>query len=181
MVTLSFFFYFLVILFGIIGAMRGWAKELLVSFSVVLALAMLVVLEAYVPVYPFHGPSENPAEMRAEFWTRTFVLTMLVFFGYQTPNLPRIGGARFVRERLQDTLLGLVLGAFNGYLIIGTLWYFMHEASYPLSPFITAPPDNELGRAAMNMIPWLPPRWLGVPYIYFAVIISFIFVIIVFL
>jgi hypothetical protein len=86
-----------------------------------------------------------------------------------------------VRERLQDTLLGLVLGAINGYLIIGTLWYFMHLAGYPLSPFISAPPDNDLGRPALALINWLPPRWLGIPYIYFAVIIAFIFVIIVFL
>ena len=29
MVSIFFFFWFLVILFGIIGAMRGWAKEIL--------------------------------------------------------------------------------------------------------------------------------------------------------
>ncbi len=181
MVTLSFFFYFLVILFGVIGAMRGWAKELLVSFSVILALALLIVLETYVSIYPFHGKTTDPLELKAEFWTRAVILIMLVFFGYQTPNLPRFGGARFVRERLQDTLLGLVLGAVNGYLIIGTLWWFMHEAGYPLAPFISAPPDNDLGRAALSLIPWLPPRWLGIPAIYFAVIVAFIFVIIVFL
>jgi hypothetical protein len=180
-VTLTFFFYFLVVLFGIIGAMRGWAKELLVSFSVILALALLIVLETYVPIYPFHGPTNDPVELKAEFWTRGLILTLLVFFGYQTPNLPRVSGARFVRERLQDTLLGLVLGAFNGYLIIGTLWFFMHLAEYPLAPFITRPPDNELGQPALALIPWLPPRWLGIPYIYFAVIVAFIFVIIVFL
>jgi hypothetical protein len=180
-VTLSFFFFFLVVLFGIIGAMRGWAKELLVSFSVILALALITVLETYVPIYPFHGSSTDPNQIKAEFWTRTFILVMLVFFGYQTPNLPRLGGARFVRERLSDTLLGLFLGMVNGYLIIGSLWWFMDEAGYPLAPYITAPPNNELGQAALRIIPYLPPSWLGIPYIYFAVIVAFVFVIIVFL
>ncbi len=182
MVSLNFFFYFLVMLFAIIGAMRGWAKELLVSFSVILAMALLVVLEVYVPIYPFHGTTDNLQELRAEFWTRTLVLILLVFFGYQTPNIPRIAGARFVRERLQDTLLGLVMGAVNGFLIIGTLWFWMDEAGYPLAPYITAPsPDTDLGKAAIGLLTWLPPRWLGIPYVYFAVIIAFIFVIIVFL
>jgi hypothetical protein len=181
-VSLSFFFYFLVLLFGIIGAMRGWAKELLVSFSVILALALLVALEEHVPVYPFHGENMDLNVLKAEFWTRTLVLTLLVFFGYQTPNLPRIPAGRFVRERLQDTLLGLVLGAINGYLIIGTLWSFMDTAGYPLQPFITGPnPDDNLGRVAINLLRWLPPVWLKVPYVYFAVIISFMFVLIVFL
>ena len=39
MVTLNFLFWMFVILFGVIGAMRGWAKELLVTFSAILALA----------------------------------------------------------------------------------------------------------------------------------------------
>ena len=38
MISILSAFWMFVILFGLIGAMRGWAKELLVVFSVVLAL-----------------------------------------------------------------------------------------------------------------------------------------------
>ena len=39
MMTLTAVFWMYVILFGIIGGFRGWAKELLVLFSVLLAIA----------------------------------------------------------------------------------------------------------------------------------------------
>ncbi|RPI87202.1 MAG: CvpA family protein [Chloroflexi bacterium] len=178
MVTLNFFFLFLVAIFAVIGAMRGWAKELLVTFSVVLSIFVITVLERYVPaVYnTFSTPGST-----TQFWMRTIIVTLLTFFGYQTPNLPRLSGTRFVREKFQDSLLGFFLGAFNGYLIIGTIWFFLHQANYPF-PYITPPiPGTEQGDAALRLINILPPRWLDPPIIYFAVSIAFLFVIVVFL
>ncbi|RPI34078.1 MAG: hypothetical protein EHM70_04045 [Chloroflexota bacterium] len=178
MVSLNFFFIFLVVLFAVIGAMRGWAKELLVTFAVILGIFIITVLERYVPaVYnSFAVPGS-----RSQFWMRSIIMIVLVFFGYQTPNLPRLGSTRFARERLQDTLLGFFLGAFNGYLIIGTLWLFLHQAGYPF-PYITPPvAGTESGDAALRMLSWLPPRWLGPPIIYFAIAVAFLFVLVVFL
>jgi hypothetical protein len=100
-------FFFIFLICSVIGAC-GWAKELLVSFSVILALALLIVLETYVPFYPFHGPTTDPNEMKAEFWTRTFILTMLVA---PTPNLPSLA-ARFVRAPARH-FMGLVLAVMN--------------------------------------------------------------------
>lgn len=177
MVTLNFFFFFLILLFGIIGAMRGWAKELLVTFSVILGIFIINVLERYVPaIY-----QTIAGEGTAQFWLRALIVIILVFFGYQTPNIQRLAGNRFVREKFQDSLLGFFLGAFNGYLIAGTLWLFMHNAGYPF-PYITPPiAGTPQGDAALRILAWLPPRWLGPPVIYFAIAIAFLFVIIVFL
>ncbi|NJN79252.1 MAG: hypothetical protein HC797_01560 [Anaerolineales bacterium] len=50
MMSIVYIFWMYVILFGIIGAMRGWAKELLVIFSVVTALAVNLLLEKYIPL-----------------------------------------------------------------------------------------------------------------------------------
>lgn len=177
MVTLNFFFFFLILLFGIIGAMRGWAKELLVTFSVILAIFIINVLERYVPaVY-----QTIAGEGTTQFWLRALIIILLVFFGYQTPNIGKLAGTRFVREKFQDSLLGFFLGAFNGYLIAGTLWLYLHNAGYPF-PYITAPvPGTPSGDAALRILAWLPPRWLGPPVIYFAIAIAFLFVIIVFL
>lgn len=178
MVSLSFFFFFLVVFFAVIGAMRGWAKELLVTFSVVLSIFLITVLERYVPVV--YNSFAQPGTT-SQFWMRTIILVVLVFFGYQTPNLPKLSGARFARERLQDTLLGLFLGAINGYLIIGTLWYFLDQSNYPFD-YITPPQaGTTMGDAAIRLLPWLAPRWLGPPTIYFAVALAFLFVIVVFL
>ena len=178
MVSLSFFFYFLVLIFAVIGAMRGWAKEMLVSFSVVLSIFIITVFERYVPLV--YNSFAQPGSV-SQFWMRIIILVILVFFGYQTPNLPRIGGNRFARERLQDSLLGLFIGALNGYLIVGTMWLYLHQAGYPFS-YITAPvPGTDMGDMAIRMLAWLPPRWLSPPTIYFAIGIAFLFVIVVFI
>jgi len=170
MMTLAFAFWLYVIIFMVIGAMRGWAKELLVMFSVVLSLFLLEVLGRYIgPVREFFTPPNKSPE----FWARSMVLILMVFFGYQTPNLPRLAG-KMTRERLADSLLGIFLGAVNGFLIVGSLWYFLQDSGYPFPKFITKPSPDPV------ILSYLPPRWLGIPTIYFAVAVAFLFVLIVF-
>ena len=176
MVSLTFVFWMYVVLFAVIGGMRGWAKEILVSFSVILALTLTTLLDHYVPFVRDVLGKDSPV---LYFWLRTLVLFMLVFFGYQTPNISRFA-PKMTREKFQDILLGVVLGALNGYLIAGTVWFYLHDASYPF-PLITSPDGNTpLGKAALAMLQYMPPRVLGIPAIYFAVVLAFIFVIVVF-
>jgi hypothetical protein len=176
MLSLTFVFWVFVLLFAIIGAMRGWARELLVCFAAILALFIISVLERFIPVV------RDTLMGESRFWVRAGVIGLLVFFGYQTPNIPRLAQSnRFVREHLQDVLLGVFLGAVNGYLIFGTLWFYMHDANYPFA-YITPPsPVDALGEAALKLIPMLPPAWLASPLIYFAVAVAFIFVLVVFI
>ena len=176
MISLNFTFWLLVILFGVIGMMRGWAKELLVSFSLVLGLAFNSLLMRYVPVIKSLPVDEPPL-----FWIRACIVLSLVFFGYQTVALPRFA-SKANREKLQDSLLGLVLGALNGFLIVGTLWFYLAEANYPFADLITPPvAGTPMGDAANSLLPMLAPRLLGEPAIYFAVMICFIFVLVVFI
>lgn len=176
MVSLTVVFWMYVILFAIIGGMRGWARELLVVFSVILALTFSTLLNNYIPFI---------RQMREDspilyFWLHAIILVLLVFFGYQTPNLPRFA-SKMNREKLQDVLLGIILGALNGYLIIGTLWFYMDQGNYPFS-FITQPdPTSHIGQVARNLLEFMPPRILGIPGIYFAVVLAFIFVLVVFI
>ena len=179
MVYLNFIFICFVIIFAIIGAMRGWAKEMLVTASAILALFIITVLETYVKglTQTFSEPGST-----GQFWMRVAIIVLLTFFGYQTPNIPRIGGERFVRERLQDSLLGIFLGALNGYLIIGSIWYFLSEANYQAISYIIPPDPNSVpGQAAIKLLTWMAPAWLGVPFIYFAIALAFVFVVVVFL
>jgi len=175
-VSLSFVFWMYVILFAVIGGMRGWAKEILVSFSVILALTLTTLLDHYVPFVRDVLGKQNPV---LYFWLRALILCMLVFFGYQTPNISRFA-PKMTREKFQDILLGAVLGALNGYLIAGTIWFYLHDAQYPFS--LITPPDGNtpVGKAALAMLQYMPPRVLGIPAIYFAVVLAFIFVIVVF-
>jgi hypothetical protein len=175
MMSIVYVFWMYVILFAVIGALRGWAKELLVSFSVILALTTNHVLRRYIPLV-----SALPAESTSLFWIRTMIVITLVYFGYQTVvSIARLA-SRAARERLQDMLFGIFLGAINGYLIAGTVLFYLREARYPFPDIVSAPAGDVLTsvEALMN---WMPPHVLGEPGVYFAVLICFIFVIVVFI
>jgi uncharacterized membrane protein required for colicin V production len=178
MVSMTVLFWLFVVLFAIIGAMRGWAKEILVTFSVLLALFIIVLMETYLPLMsPDSGINQT-----TRFWIQTGVIIILVFFGYQTPNLRALAGPRFARDRVQDLLLGLILGAINGYLIVGSIWFYMAEAGYPFDPYFIAPNANTaMGEAAINLLQKMPPAYLVPPWIYFAVAVAFLFVVVVFI
>jgi uncharacterized membrane protein required for colicin V production len=168
-----------IVLFAIIGGMRGWARELLVSFSVILCLFIISVLERFVP---FIRDILSNTSSTSMFWLRSILLLSLVFFGYQTPKFPKLAASgRFLRDKFQDILLGLFLGAINGYLIFGTLWFYIADAGYPFKMIIPPDGNTELGRAAMDLLAVMPPQLLGSPAIYFAVAISFVFILVVFL
>ncbi|MDK1029299.1 MAG: CvpA family protein [Anaerolineae bacterium] len=175
MMSIIYIFWMYVVLFSVVGAMRGWAKELLVSFSVILALTTNHVLRRYIPLVEVLD-----ADSSSLFWIRSMVVITLVFFGYQTVvSIARLA-ARAARERLQDTLFGIFMGAINGYLIAGTIIFYLHDASYPY-PEIISPPTGSILENVETMMNWMPPHVLGEPGIYFAVLISFIFVIVVFI
>ena len=163
-----------VILFAVIGMQRGWAKELLVAFSVILALALNLLLKLYIPIV-----RDLPNESSSLFWMRTLILVVLAFFGYQTVALIPNLASKATHDRLLDALFGAILGAINGYLIVGSILFFYDQAGYPY-PNIISPPPPELAATISTMMAYMPPHLLGVPAIYFAVIIIFIFVIVVY-
>ena len=173
MISIIYIFWMYVILFAVIGMLRGWAKELLVGVSVVVAVALNFLLHAYAPMV-----KNLPKEDLTLFWVRAIVLVTLVYFGYQTViSVARLqAGAR--RERLQDSLFGLFLGAINGYLVTGSLWSYWADAGNPGNFYQSA------GAAAQKtietMLQYMPPHLLGSPGIYFAVIIVLIFILVVY-
>lgn len=179
MMSLPNVFWLLVIVFGVVGTFRGWAKEILVSFSLLLAIAIDRLLFTYVrEVQVFLAPTAEPN--LTQFAIRSALVLLLAYFGYQSPNLQAFIG-KVAREKLQDWLLGLVLGLLNGYLMVGTLWYYMQIANYPLVPYVQPPPTPEIAATTAQYLNYMPPVLLGVPQIYFAIIGAFVFVIIVFI
>jgi len=176
MISLVALFGMFVVLFAIIGAMRGWAKELLVTSAIVLGLFLNAILEAYVE--PFRTAlATQPGS--AQFVIRGVLLLLLAFFGYQTPNL-RALQPKVVRERLEEILLGLFMGALNGYLFVGSLWYYLHQAGYPTELIVRPEEGTALATQINDLVAYLPPAILGVPQIYFAVGVVFVFIIVVF-
>lgn len=177
MMSIIYVFWMYVVLFTIIGWMRGWAKELLVSFSVILSLALNHVIRRYIPL-----AANLPETDASLFWVRTIILLVLVYFGYQTViSIPHLA-SRAVRERLQDTLFGAFLGALNGYLVAGSILYYINVTDYGVvQNIISKPTDPELIQAVNQMMLYMPPQLLGEPGVYFAIILAFIFVLVVYI
>ena len=179
MISLAFLFYIFIFIFALIGAIRGWAKEVIATFSVFLGLYIITVMQSYVPAVAAYLET-SPITAQISF--RSIVLGLIVFCGYQTPNLPMFGqNQHFRRDRLQDLILGFMIGAANGFMIFGSIWYFIHEANYPYSFMLAPIAGTPAGEAALQLIPLLPPTWLVTPYIYFAIALSFMFVLVVFI
>jgi len=186
MIPLNTVFWGLVLFFGMVGSLRGWAKEVLVAFSVLLSLFIQQVFGQFVlgannPYLPMllSATGEVPpvAYNKTQFYVCAALLLVLSFFGYASPTLAHRLGSKVARERLQDALLGFFLGLVNGYLIVGTLWFYLDKANYMIGGIV--PPGD--GTPAMTIASrYLLPIWLNAPVLYVAVALSFVFVIIVF-
>jgi uncharacterized membrane protein required for colicin V production len=189
MLSLTTAFWVLVILFAIVGMMRGWTKEIVATASVILALFTINQLMS--PVFAFIGWDNNviqPEEIRRwEFFLMSAVLLLLAFAGYQGPTLARsrVGDRLARRDELQDKLMGLLVGALNGWLIVGSLWSFLEfrlvsannwvrfppEIPYPfdLSRIVRPPPE------LANIVNNLPiPVLTQSPYILLLLLIMFV-------
>jgi len=79
--------------------------------------------------------------------------------------------------RIRNLFWGTALGGLNGYLIVGSILFYLNTAGYPF-PFML-PPDlaTPAGAATLNTINRLPPAVLTPPGIYFALVIAFVIVI----
>jgi uncharacterized membrane protein required for colicin V production len=177
--SLNIAFWMFMIIFALIGAMRGWAKELLVIFAVVIAVFITYILEHHIP---FVRDAELFKSETSLFWLRAAILTAMVFFGYSTPSIPKLAEfSRFSMHSIESAMLGFFLGILNGYFIVGTLWFYLDSAAYPFD-IVTAPvAGTPAGDAALAMISWFLPAWLVPPLIYFAVAGAFAIVIMLFL
>ncbi len=180
MVDIAVVLWLFIILFGIIGFVRGWAREVLVATSVVIAYFIIVILTEFAPfVKDFFGnrPAPSGAEISmVEFWFKLVIIGVMVFLGYETPNIPRLAGNRFQRDNFRDSMLGLLLGAINGYLIVGTIWYLLDQANYPGK--IVDPVFSETAKWWLDKLP--PIFLMKVPNIFFMVAVAIVFIIAVF-
>ncbi len=175
MLSLMFVFYVYIGYFAVTGFMRGWAKELLVSVSVLLALALIGILEYQIPLIK----DLIVPDSKGQFWFRVGLFTIIIFFGYQTPNIPRFASTA-KREKFRDSILGVIFGAINGYLVVGSLWYFVDTVGY-FSPFFVEPEaTHPMGETALKVLELLPPAILSGDtfWVYIVAIVAAILVII---
>lgn len=164
MVSLNILFTIFVVLFGVIGAVRGLRKELVVIVSGILAL---FIIQEVIP--RLLGDITG---------TKTLILALIVLFvcgflGYQTPAFRRFAETgRFNRDTPMDMILGAVVGGPNGYWLVGSAWYFIDKAGYPFSWIIAPDATTEYGQKAIELLQNQVPQLLTGNGLYVAIAIA---------
>ena len=177
MISLVVLFWIFIVLFAVIGAMRGWSKEILVTSALVLALFLNAIMANYVPFYQNLISTELAS---TRFVLLSLPILLLAFAGYQSPRLTALQG-KLTRERIEGVLLGLVVGILNGYLLAGSLLYYLQATGFPTDLVMAPQEGSELAVQLQDMAAFLPPALLTIPYVYFAVAAVSILIIVVFI
>lgn len=147
MIQISMFMWVLAVFFAVIGFLRGWQRELIGTAGIILATFALFEFDSFLRTVFFAFEAEQL------FLTHFVAFIVVVFLVYQADQI----GASGTRDNddLQDGIIGAVVGAFNGYLIGGALWYFLDITEYPFETLVTAPAANSPTAQALNTMPML--------------------------
>lgn len=145
MVELNALLWGMAALFGYIGFTRGWNKEIIATAGIILGLFALFQFDDVL-----RGTLLVTVPSDQVFLVQTVIFGIIVFFAYQTRALDGDSGDR---DELQVSVLGALMGFINGYLVWGTLWYFMEINNYPLAPFIVQPAANSPSAATAENLP----------------------------
>ena len=155
------------IFFLFIGLVRGYAKELGATAVMFAALFLITYfLQHYLPaavaaalrILNIEHPNERlEQQIYSNFYSVLFIA--ILFSGYAGETFAFAGK---VRRGTEGLLLNLAVGALNGYLVAGTLWYFQDLYNYPVADlksaggqpiFLTLP----LTPVATTLVKYLPP------------------------
>jgi uncharacterized membrane protein required for colicin V production len=151
MVQLSTILWTLIVLFAIVGALRGWTRELVSTAGIILALFATWQFDAVLI-----QPLTRGATPEQIFFLYSGILVVISFFAYQAPTnivARRQQAVMDRRQGVQERLLGFVLGGVNGYLIFGSIWYYLDRTGYPFAPYIFAPTPGSASAAMVESLP----------------------------
>jgi uncharacterized membrane protein required for colicin V production len=153
MVELSILVWMLAAFFGYIGWKRGWTKELIALAGIVLGLFALYQFDTLLRVTLFGDLPRSQV-----FYIQSTIFIVIIFFAYHSRAIgdsrPASGSrGREERDETQSRALGGIVGFINGYLIGGTLWYFLDVAGYPIAPLVVAPTVGTASAEAARNLP----------------------------
>jgi len=138
-------------LFGIIGIVRGVAKELGVTIMLLAALMVLQLMDTMFKTritqllnQVFGVPTSSVPTFLAIF--SAIFLMVITFISYQGVTL-------VYPIKSTSWFLGLGIGLINGYLFAGSMWYYLQTAGWPLLHSVIKPEYNEITQNIMKLLP----------------------------
>ncbi len=177
MISIYFIFYVMVAFFAIVGSMRGWQKEVIAMTSMIAAMAILAnfgyaIMSSLANALPDTILGSNNEQQII--WLEIIFYLLFAFFGYQVVGA--VTGSRFggrwgerIRNTMERRFIGAILGAINGFMLIGGLWGFLEyqltpngyvklppNVGYPFNPNMITRPVAEATQFAFDVTNYLP-------------------------
>lgn len=180
MMELTLFLQLAMAFFGLIGYLQGIYREFVATVGLILGLFVITELDWVISFFLGRG------DVTLRFIVDSLLLTLFAFFAYQQAPTTFVP-SRYRRGRggvslpsysaWQMRLVSALVGAFNGYLIFGSLWYFLDQFEYPLDSWVQMP---ELGTASADFVNYLPLVWLQQNNLLLIIVIAVFVLVIVF-
>ena len=157
MVQIQELFFILIVVMGIIGMVRGFLKELGVTLVLI---ATLFALDRLIPIiggFIMNGGlgflGLNPdAALTRDLLFLVFAVMMIgaTYIAYEGETLSYEGNNP---KGIVGSLLGFLIGAVNGYLLFGTLWWLMDAYQYPFGLVATPLPEGAQQIVSSGLLP----------------------------
>lgn len=138
---------------AVLGFLRGWNKEVVVTAGAVLGMFMLFQFDSLL-----RGVVLSSLPRDQVFFIQAGLFLLVIYASYQTRVAgfgERERGTGWRDSGFQSGILGGIVGFLNGYLIMGTLWYFLDINEYPLAPTILAPGPNSPSAQNISTMPMI--------------------------
>lgn len=173
------YFITLMLVFGVIGLVRGFLRELGVTITLLLAMYLLadfgdLIFGLSNRVLHFQG---TPREDLAKLNVVLVIMIFTTFISYEGETLAFAGSSP---GGALGRALNFGIGLFNGYLLWGTIWYYLDTLNYPVRKLdLFKPPLSSFAKTFIQFLPQnLPPENLvGKYFLGLAVFLIFLRVI----
>lgn len=157
MMQLATFMWFLGACFAVVGFLRswdekrGWNEELFATAGIVLTTFAFFQIDGFLRGTLFLLMSASQI-FYVQFFA--FVAAVIWIYNYTEHHSPINRSRGNTKQHdYQSGFLGSLVGFANGYLIGGSIWYFLDINEYPLDRFVFAPAANSPSAQAIETIP----------------------------
>lgn len=133
------------IFFALTGALRGWQRELIGTTGIVLGFFALFQFDSLLRGSLFLLLTDAQI-----FLLQLVIFIALVTLAYRSEVRVSLAGRV---SRLRNGLLGAMAGFANGYLIAGSIWYFLDINRYPFAQLVSAPAEGSVSFLGIGAMP----------------------------
>ena len=127
MIALVTTLWIMIAVFAIVDMQRGWTRAVIATAGLILSLFTINQFAPFLfGALGYFDEGFDETIWRREIFILAAIHLTIAFFSYAGPAFAGKLSTRLkIRDNIQDKLLGLLVGAVNGYLIVGTLLSFL--------------------------------------------------------